>query len=51
MLNPFATPAMAAGYARSRLEIARPLDRALDVGCGAGLSTRPLLSIARHCIG
>lgn len=29
----------------------RPIQRALDVGCGAGLSTRALLPFARHVIG
>lgn len=61
----FDSPAMAAGYARSRppvhphiiervverLNLSQPVARALDVGCGAGLSTRPLLPIARQCIG
>lgn len=28
-----------------------PVERALDVGCGAGLSTRALQSIARHALG
>ena len=59
------TPGMAAGYAnsrpavherilemvRQRLRLTRRLDWALDVGCGAGLSTRLLQRIARHCIG
>lgn len=59
------TPGMAAGYAnsrpavhpriiemvRQRLRLTRRLDCALDVGCGAGLSTRPLELIARHCVG
>jgi SAM-dependent methyltransferase len=59
------TAGMAAGYAnsrpavhpriiemvRQRLRLTRRLNRALDVGCGAGLSTRPLERIARHCIG
>jgi SAM-dependent methyltransferase len=61
----FATPAMAAGYARARpavhphvIEMVRTrlgletdVARALDVGCGAGLSTAPLVRIARLCIG
>ena len=65
MGNAFDTPAMAAGYARSRpavhsliVERARkhvrlplPVEQALDVGCGAGLSTRALLSLARRCLG
>ena len=56
---------LAAGYARSRpavhprvvdrvrrhLKLETPLPRGLDVGCGAGLSTRALGSIARHCVG
>lgn len=65
MANVFDTPAMAAGYAMSRPEVhphiierARkhlpmplPVAQALDVGCGAGLSTRALQSIARHVLG
>jgi predicted TPR repeat methyltransferase len=65
MGNLFDTPAMAAGYAKSRpevhphiLERARkllpmplPVEHALDVGCGAGLSTRALQVIARHPLG
>ena len=63
--NPFAASAMAAGYASARppvhpLVIARvcqdlgwtlPVARALDLGCGAGLSTGPLVGLARHCVG
>jgi len=63
MDNPFGTEDMAAGYARYRppihariLERVRshlpvPVRRALDVGCGAGLSTRALHELAEHCIG
>ena len=65
MANVFDTPAMAAGYAKSRPEVhphiierARkhlpvplPVAHALDVGCGAGLSTRALQTIARHALG
>lgn len=65
MSNPFATPAMAAGYAadrppmharvlaRVREDLAQmlPCARALDIGCGAGLSTAPLVPLARQCIG
>ncbi len=65
MANIFARAAMAAGYAAARPALHAPiiarvrehlqfrgqLARALDVGCGAGLSTRPLRSIARQCIG
>lgn len=80
MTNPFATPEMALGYARSRppvhaevLALARPhlgayysrfanpADTgpgaaprptvAVDVGCGAGLSTRALLPFADCVIG
>ena len=61
----FASPAMAAGYARARpavhpqvservwgrLGLAAPVARALDVGCGAGLSTAPLVRIAQLCVG
>jgi SAM-dependent methyltransferase len=36
---------------RSHLRLERPLGRALDVGCGAGLSTRALGRLARHCTG
>ena len=64
MSNPFADDTMAAGYAAARppvharvLEMAREwLDvgrvrAAGDVGCGAGLSTRPLLDLAESCLG
>lgn len=65
MLNPFGSPEMAAGYAAdrprmharvlSRVELALaehlPFGRALDIGCGAGLSTAPLPTLARHSIG
>ena len=63
MANPFATQDIAAGYATSRppvhrriLERARPhlsapIPRALDVGCGAGLSTRALRGLADQSIG
>jgi SAM-dependent methyltransferase len=64
MSNPFADDLMAAGYAAARPPVhprvigllrdwlgeARPAT-AVDVGCGAGLSTRPLLDLARHCVG
>jgi ubiquinone/menaquinone biosynthesis C-methylase UbiE len=63
-MNPFGTEGMAEGYATFRppvhqriLERARPavppakIGRALDLGCGAGLSTRALTSWASHCIG
>jgi SAM-dependent methyltransferase len=63
--NPFATAAMAAGYAKSRppvhprvIDLVRarlprifPVRRALDVGCGAGLSTRALYGLTGQCIG
>lgn len=60
--NPFSGPAVAARYARSRpalhhhvveLLLGRGLrvDRALDVGCGTGLSTRPLTAIATKVVG
>ena len=56
---------MSAGYATSRpavhphvielvrrhLGLDRKVSRALDVGCGAGLSTKPLEEIAECCIG
>ena len=65
MGNVFDTPTMAAGYAKSRpavhphiiertrkyLRVPLPVDHALDVGCGAGLSTRALQLIARQCLG
>lgn len=65
MANPFGTSNMAAGYATSRppvhpgvMELVRaelgrtgPFQVALDVGCGAGVSTRALAGIARSCIG
>jgi SAM-dependent methyltransferase len=58
-------PSMAAGYATARppvhprvidlvredLHLRTLLDRGLDVGCGAGLSTRALQLIARDCAG
>jgi len=64
-VNPFGTDEMAAGYATSRppvhprvieqvyQELGRtePFQRALDVGCGAGVSTRALSGFARKCIG
>lgn len=63
--NPFATVEMARGYAKSRPPLherivrraldligsAGLFDVALDLGCGAGLSLRPLLSVARIAIG
>lgn len=65
MPNPFDSSAMAAGYAVARppvhplvMELARPaltargtVHRALDIGCGAGLSTRALLPFARTVFG
>ena len=54
---------MATGYAKSRPPVheqviervrrrfPKPFERALDVGCGAGLSTKPLSRIAKQCIG
>jgi SAM-dependent methyltransferase len=56
---------MAAGYAWSRPAVharvielvwralgrTEPFARALDIGCGAGLSTQALAKIARECIG
>lgn len=61
--NLFGSDALAAGYARSRppvhprvVELARPylparIGTALDIGCGAGLSTRPLTAVAGCAIG
>lgn len=65
MADLFDSPEMAAGYAsarpavhpliieliRAHLRLAEPVEAALDVGCGAGLSTRALQAIARHCVG
>ncbi|MEO8370020.1 MAG: class I SAM-dependent methyltransferase [Candidatus Solibacter sp.] len=65
MPNPFGTDEMAAGYARSRppvhprvierafIAMGRtvPFRRALDVGCGAGVSTRALEGFAIHRVG
>jgi SAM-dependent methyltransferase len=65
MSNPFGTDDMAAGYATSRPPVhrrvieqafqqsgrSRPFQRALDIGCGAGLSTKALLDFAGTCIG
>jgi SAM-dependent methyltransferase len=65
MGNPFATDAMAAGYAADRppihariiehmrddLSALTPVGFAVDVGCGAGLSTRPLERLARRRVG
>jgi SAM-dependent methyltransferase len=65
MSNPFGTDDMAAGYATSRPPVhprvverafqqlgrTEPFQRALDVGCGAGVSTRALTGFAKHCIG
>ena len=61
----FASPTLAAGYARSRPAVhPRVIDRvrrhlgvserlrcAVDIGCGAGLSTRPLADVARTAVG
>src|SRR5260370_5029018 len=63
--NPFGTDDMAAGYATSRPPVHRrvieqvhkqsgrsgPFQRALDVGCGAGVSTKALIGFAGSCIG
>lgn len=64
MPNPFSDPTMAAGYAAARPAVHprvlhmsrqwladRRLDVAVDLGCGAGLSTRPLVPMARTCVG
>ena len=65
MANPFATESMAAGYANSRppvhrlviqrafrqLDRTRPFSLALDIGCGAGVSTKALAGFADRCIG
>lgn len=65
MSTPFGSEDIAAGYATSRPPVhprvlervakclgwREPLPRALDVGCGAGVSTRALGAYARQCIG
>lgn len=65
MANPFGTDDMAAGYATARPPVhprvmervyrqlgrSGPFQRALDVGCGAGVSTRALTGFAQRCIG
>jgi SAM-dependent methyltransferase len=65
MADLYSSPAMVAGYAKARppvhprvLELVRedlgittPLARGLDVGSGAGLSTRALQAIVRECTG
>lgn len=65
MRNPFDVTHMAAGYAKARpavhvhiidrlrdwLALARPVDTALDVGCGAGLSTLALQRDAKRLMG
>ena len=65
MVDLYSMPGMAAGYATARppvhpevialvredLRFTTPLDRGLDVGCGAGLSTKALQLIARDCVG
>jgi SAM-dependent methyltransferase len=63
MSNPFVDAHMAAGYAAARPPVhprvvsllgewlgGRRVDVAADLGCGAGLSTRPLLGLARACV-
>lgn len=60
--NPFATEAMARGYAAARPPLHRPIvlrawnaigvsTRALDVGCGAGLSTMALRESVAQPVG
>lgn len=64
MPNPFADTTIAAGYAAARPPVhprvlamsqewmgRRQVRRAVDLGCGAGLSTRPLLDMARLVVG
>src|SRR5918993_947142 len=63
MANLFDAPGMAAGYATSRPPVHRqilervnrfvpaPCRRAIDVGCGAGLSTSALHGFADHIVG
>ncbi len=65
MTNPFSTDEMAGGYAtarppvheqvmarvRGKLNPPAIFHRVLDVGCGAGVSTRALSGFVHHCIG
>jgi SAM-dependent methyltransferase len=65
MNNPFGSTSMAAGYANFRPPVHRRIielahthlqprakfRRALDIGCGAGISTKALEGLADHCIG
>ena len=65
MANPFGTEDMASGYATSRPAVhprvmeqayrqlgrTEPFPLALDVGCGAGVSTKALVGFARRCVG
>lgn len=64
MPNPFGDGAMAAGYAAARPPVHQHVIAllqqwtgpvgyrlAVDIGCGAGLSTRPLLALASRCVG
>jgi len=65
MANPFGSENMAAGYANSRPPVhqfvvedvnrqlgrTEPFPLALDIGCGAGVSTRALSGFARSCVG
>ncbi len=64
MPNPFGDGAMAAGYAAARPPVHQHVVAllqqwtgpvgyrlAVDIGCGAGLSTRPLVALASCCVG
>jgi ubiquinone/menaquinone biosynthesis C-methylase UbiE len=65
MANPFNTENIAAGYANCRppvharviqrvfrqMERTEPFLVALDIGCGAGLSTKALTGFAKTCVG
>ncbi|MEV5888004.1 class I SAM-dependent methyltransferase [Nonomuraea fuscirosea] len=61
MASVYDSDRLAAGYAFDRppvhkqilasVQISRPAERALDIGCGAGVSTAALMPFAEHVIG